>query len=71
MNVLASLHKNHSGGNSLADSVQLKYIFPSNLRQGNLSAPIANVLLERPRNAILMDTTLSGVQEKKYALKDH
>ena len=28
-NVLTSLHgKNHSGGNSLADSVQLKYIFP-------------------------------------------
>ena len=28
-NVLASLHgKNHSGGNSLADSIQLKYIFP-------------------------------------------
>ena len=27
--VLASLHgKNHSGGNSLADAVQLKYIFP-------------------------------------------
>ena len=27
--VLASLHgKNHAGGNSLADSVQLKYVFP-------------------------------------------